>query len=314
MDLELNFAPPEVSGGKSRSNKVQGGRWKDRQKANQQVRRETKKVEQGSSRPVEKQQKSNEKTSKPSTFHGKTAPKSDQRPIAALAKQDAGGQASKEDIDRNGEIVTTTIQPAAPPAKRQVISSLFSSAPKLPRPVAQAKSADSAVLTPSNAPSLGDTFESLPLRPEVIAHLKEKMALKNPTTVQKLSLPFLCEPASGKKDALIQAQTGSGKTLAYLLPILHDLLQLSEHFTKLGKPLDRTVGTMAIILVPTRELANQISEVAMKLLSFGSIAGANHRWITPGMLTGGQTRNHEKARLRKGMPLLIATVSWHRLV
>jgi ATP-dependent RNA helicase DDX31/DBP7 len=200
---------------------------------------------------------------------------------------------------------------AGPGAKRQVISSLFSNLQKVtPSESSQRDdvSASTTLLTPSNAPNLADSFGDMDISAEIVAHLKGKMSLSNPTTIQKLAVPFLCNPESSKKDALLQAQTGSGKTLAYLIPIIQDLCKLSEHFAKMGKPVERNVGTMAVVLVPTRELANQIFEVASKLLGFSSQAKASHRWITPGLLTGGAHRQHEKARLRKGVPLLIATV------
>lgn len=206
--------------------------------------------------------------------------------------------------------------------KPQIISSLF---PRLPsgsrRPEVatvgdgieqeQHKDEDlpASVLDASNAPSMADDFDNLPLRSNIVAHLKGKMGLAHPTTIQKLAVPFLCNSATRQKDAILQAQTGSGKTLSYLLPIVEDLLRISTSISNSGKPLDRSIGTMAIILVPTRELANQIFEVASRLLAFSSETGsANHRWITPGLLTGGAHRQHEKARLRKGIPLLIATV------
>lgn len=201
----------------------------------------------------------------------------------------------------------------------QVISSLF---PKFPpgtrRPEVaatvapdEAEDSPATVLDPSNAPSMADDFASLPLRANMVAHLKGKMGLAHPTTIQKLAVPFLCNSETRQKDAILQAQTGSGKTLSYLLPIIEDLLRISSSVVQPGKPIDRSIGTMAIILVPTRELANQIFEVACRLLSFASDNGsASHRWITPGLLTGGAHRQHEKARLRKGIPLLIATVCY----
>lgn len=50
---------------------------------------------------------------------------------------------------------------------------------------------------------------------------------------------------------------------------------------------------IALVLVPTRELCIQVYEILQKLL---------HRfhWIVPGYVMGGENRNKEKARLRKG--------------
>ena len=215
--------------------------------------------------------------------------------------------------------------------KKQYISSLFSSMPEMPAPQ-PAQKQPAAPAKPSNAPSDG-SFESLSILPQLAALLQSpKFGLKRPTPVQKLSISHLMNSAL-HNDTILQAQTGSGKTLAYLLPLVQDLLSLSAEFAKEGKPLDRSVGTLAIVLAPTRELANQIYEVAQNLLSFSSSHAANRvsskgkekanedndeeeddhispRWLTPGLLSGGMSRQHEKARLRKGVPLLIATVSF----
>jgi len=86
---------------------------------------------------------------------------------------------------------------------------------------------------------------------------------------------------------LVKAATGTGKTLAYLAPIVH-LLQMRE------PRVDRTHGTFALVLVPTRELCLQVYGIAQQLV---------HRfhWIVPGYVMGGENRAKEKARLRKGI-------------
>ncbi|KAF3343481.1 hypothetical protein VD0002_g4281 [Verticillium dahliae] len=76
------------------------------------------------------------------------------------------------------------------------------------------------------------------------------------TPVQAATIPqFL-----GNKDVVVEAVTGSGKTLAFLLPIVQKLLRLSEP-TKRGH-------VFAIIVSPTRELAQQIYNVLMGLIAF----------------------------------------------
>lgn len=133
-----------------------------------------------------------------------------------------------------------------------------------------------------------------------------------PTGIQRTGLPALLS-GDESRDILIHSQTGSGKTLTYLLPILQSLLPLCEETW-----IDRSVGTLAIILAPTRELARQIYEVTEKLcqlhLSLRSSDDSDQeqttrrtRWLVPGLLSGGSTKNHEKSRLRKGIPILIAT-------
>jgi ATP-dependent RNA helicase DDX31/DBP7 len=68
------------------------------------------------------------------------------------------------------------------------------------------------------------------------------------------------------------------------------------------KQIDRQLGgTRCIILCPTRELATQTVEVVEKLCS-GSFS-----WLVAGCLSGGEKRKSEKARLRKGISILVAT-------
>jgi len=114
------------------------------------------------------------------------------------------------------------------------------------------------------------------------------------------------------RDVFIQSQTGSGKTFSFLLPIIQDLLPLSSL-----SYIDRSIGTLGIIIAPTRELASQISQVLDALLKLrlrpaddtgeDSNAPRLTRWLVSGLLIGGSTRTHEKARLRKGLPILVAT-------
>jgi ATP-dependent RNA helicase DDX31/DBP7 len=206
------------------------------------------------------------------------------------------------------EVPIEAAEPVVKAVRRTVISSLFTSLPAIePQPSTSDVTLED--LAPSNAPSSAD-FGSLGILPELRRSLQgAKFGLERPTVVQRIAIPKLLR---GTSDTILQAQTGSGKTIAYLLPIIQDLIQLGR---KADNALDRTVGTLAIVLVPTRELAQQVYQVALSLLdSAGSTAeGAktqskDHLWLVPGVLSGGTTRQHEKARLRKGVPLLIATV------
>lgn len=61
------------------------------------------------------------------------------------------------------------------------------------------------------------------------------------------------------RDALVNAPTGSGKTLAYLAPILGDLQAQTPHIS-------RAEGTYALVLVPTRELCLQVSDILTLLV------------------------------------------------
>ncbi|KAH9979860.1 P-loop containing nucleoside triphosphate hydrolase protein [Lactifluus volemus] len=214
-------------------------------------------------------------------------------------------------------MVSKSTAPTLPKPRQptQIISSLFSSNPKVEQqpkaPVTKAQS------KPSNAPLTdSSTFTGLGLNPLITSHLTTKMDILKPTAIQRASLLALLSSSdsSTSRDAFIQSQTGSGKTLSYLLPILHDLLPLSTN-----SYIDRSIGTLAIIIAPTRELAKQISDVLDVLLKLRlrppDAAPDDEemndmrvtRWLVSGLLTGGATRGHEKARLRKGIPILVAT-------
>lgn len=90
------------------------------------------------------------------------------------------------------------------------------------------------------------SFESLGLSNQLLFKLRENQ-FSNPTPIQKMAIP---EILAGK-DVLGIAQTGSGKTIAYALPLLQRLegtVSENRHIT-------------ALVLVPTRELAAQVSDV-----------------------------------------------------
>lgn len=95
----------------------------------------------------------------------------------------------------------------------------------------------------------------------------DELKLIEPSAVQQAVIP----EALGQVDLRVNAETGSGKTLAFLLPALHRLL------TQAGEG----EGTRALVLVPTRELAQQICATARALakhtnLKIGMVVGADH--------------------------------------
>lgn len=96
------------------------------------------------------------------------------------------------------------------------------------------------------APTATTTFESFGLDTRLLQAIsKEKYT--RPTTVQGQVIPLVLEG----KDILAKSKTGSGKTAAFVLPILQSVLR-----KKSATPKDKTIS--ALILVPTRELAEQI--------------------------------------------------------
>ncbi|KAJ4312462.1 ATP-dependent RNA helicase dbp7 [Neodidymelliopsis sp. IMI 364377] len=189
-------------------------------------------------------------------------------------------------------------------ANKQIISSLFTYNPtsttKKEQP-AERTAQDDAPIEPSNAPlsSELETFTSLGISPILAAHMLNKMGMKAPTAIQKAAIAQLVKDDS---DAFIQAETGSGKTLAYLLPIVQRLMELSANMKKRkdDEAVQRSSGLFAIILAPTRELSKQIALVLEKLL------GCAH-WLVATTVIGGEKKKSEKARLRKGINILVAT-------
>jgi len=93
------------------------------------------------------------------------------------------------------------------------------------------------------------SFASLGLCPELLRALAAREQFKRPYPIQKQAIPAILQG----KDLLAIARTGSGKTAAFILPLLQ-LIQ--RQAPNQGQPLK------ALVLVPTRELAAQIGEVA----------------------------------------------------
>ena len=121
-------------------------------------------------------------------------------------------------------------------------------------------------------------FEELHIKPE---HKKSlaAMGITEPTNVQEKSLPLLLEG----KDLVVRAKTGSGKTIAFLLPILQKM--------------QATPTLQAMILVPTRELAQQIWTEIKKL----------DKTVHALEIYGGVGINPQIDALRKGAQIVLAT-------
>ncbi|KAG8230160.1 hypothetical protein J437_LFUL010411, partial [Ladona fulva] len=134
-----------------------------------------------------------------------------------------------------------------------------------------------------------DDFSNLNLHPHMVANLQKNLEVSKLTTVQKLAIPVITKG----RDCLIRSQTGSGKTLTYAVPVV-------EALHNIRPKLKRNHGIMAVIVVPTRELALQTYECFLKVLK-------PYTWVVPGYLAGGEKRKSEKARLRKGVNILVST-------
>lgn len=110
---------------------------------------------------------------------------------------------------------------------------------------------------------------------------------EKPTPVQLESIPA----ALDNHDLMVSAQTGSGKTAAFLLPTLQKLIKRSE---KPGK------GPRALVLTPTRELAQQVEKNAQ-------IYGKNMPWLRSVTLVGGTSFGQQIRALSRPIDLIVAT-------
>ena len=127
------------------------------------------------------------------------------------------------------------------------------------------------------------TFADLALRPELLRALSG-LGYEEPTPIQREAIPSLL---SGR-DLLGQAATGTGKTAAFALPLLH----------RLPRQGGRT-EPMALVLVPTRELAVQVSEAVHR---YGRELEAR---VLP--LYGGQPIGRQLRALDQGVDVVVAT-------
>jgi ATP-dependent RNA helicase DDX52/ROK1 len=105
-------------------------------------------------------------------------------------------------------------------------------------------------VTGTNPPAPISSFESLSQfdPPEYLTDNIDQLQFSTPTPIQMQAIPIILE----KRDLLACAPTGSGKTLAYIIPLL---MQLKSHESK---------GFRAVIISPTRELAQQVLSPSCK--------------------------------------------------
>ena len=127
------------------------------------------------------------------------------------------------------------------------------------------------------------TFSGLGLRDEILAALTE-LGYEEPTPIQLEAIPHLIEG----RDLLGNAATGTGKTAAFALPLLHSMDGIGT-----GR------GPRALVLVPTRELAMQVSEAMHK---YGRGLGAR---VLP--VYGGQPIFRQVKALERGVDVVVAT-------
>ena len=133
-------------------------------------------------------------------------------------------------------------------------------------------------------------FNELNLLPSLIATLSEKKIFR-PTEIQMNLIPQIL---SGKSVVGV-AETGSGKTLAYALPLLHTLKKLEES----GDGVTESSSPRAVVMVPTRELGEQVSKV------FKSFTHTTRLRVRPAL--GGMALEQAKRNTSGAFEILLAT-------
>lgn len=148
-------------------------------------------------------------------------------------------------------------------------------------------------------------FDELGLSDEMLRAI-ENLGYTAPTPVQAGSIPVVLEG----RDLLAAAQTGTGKTAAFLLPTMNNLEHIAppKPVRERGgrnrrrgakKPEGNGRGPVMLVITPTRELAQQIDEVASKI---ADVTG--HVAVT---VVGGVSYKPQTAALKYGCDILVAT-------
>ncbi|HXH82540.1 MAG TPA: DEAD/DEAH box helicase [Candidatus Tectomicrobia bacterium] len=128
---------------------------------------------------------------------------------------------------------------------------------------------------------MSDTFHSFAFRPSSLRAL-DGMGIHAPTPIQAQAIPALL----AGRDVIGQASTGSGKTLAFALPLIERV-----------DPGERAL--QALVLVPTRELAQQVGEVIAKL--------AEPVGLRTTLVFGGRALGPQQDALRAGAHIVVGT-------
>ncbi|KAJ2449259.1 ATP-dependent RNA helicase dbp7, partial [Coemansia sp. RSA 2424] len=303
-----------------------GGKWKDRLESRRKLQTE-----------VWQSRKKTREAAKPTTSTASGSrdreDKQQEKEVQRLLTEIGGNHKAKPVAKpANAKPASASVHLSGQ-AGKQVVSSLFTKNPEIPSLPQAAASHEHNVS--SNAVLDTSSFSGIGLDADMVSYLETKMEITKPTAIQQNAIPVLIghsalaapraadtygndndafdvereiRAETPEHDVFIQAATGSGKTLTYLLPIIHRLLQATATAIS-GAPPSRELGTFAIVLTPTRELAQQVYETAQTLvhMPISKDSGKKSHWMVPGIVIGGDKKQSEKGRLRKGVTILACT-------
>ncbi|HEV7959863.1 MAG TPA: DEAD/DEAH box helicase [Rhizomicrobium sp.] len=147
--------------------------------------------------------------------------------------------------------------------------------------ISGAEAGTSEVATTSSTPS---GFDGLGLSPEILKAVVDT-GYTTPTPIQAQGIPVVLE----RRDLIGIAQTGTGKTASFTLPMIE---MLSQGRAKARMP-------RALVLEPTRELADQVAESFNRYSKYSKLSHA--------LLIGGVSMDDQTRKLDRGVDVLIAT-------
>jgi superfamily II DNA/RNA helicase len=132
------------------------------------------------------------------------------------------------------------------------------------------------------------SFSSLSL-PSFLLEVLNAKKFSEPTEVQAQVIPAFAE----KRDLLVEAQTGTGKTAAFALPLIQKAMVEWDS--------DSSQKVRSLVLVPTRELAHQVTEV------FRDFSSSTPRQLHITTIVGGENKEIQTKGLARGGEVTIAT-------
>ncbi|GAA5612813.1 DEAD/DEAH box helicase [Streptomyces platensis] len=138
------------------------------------------------------------------------------------------------------------------------------------------------------------TFRDLGIFPET-AEALEAVGIISPFPIQELTLPV----ALSGNDVIGQAKTGTGKTLGFGLPLLERVTVPADVEAGRAKPEQLTEAPQALVVVPTRELCQQVTN---DLLTAGKVR--NVRVLA---IYGGRAYEPQVEALKKGVDVVVGT-------
>lgn len=129
-------------------------------------------------------------------------------------------------------------------------------------------------------------FEDYSISSEIKKNI-EKLGFRRPTDIQYKAIP----PILKGEDVLAIAQTGTGKTAAFAIPVIHKIQKAKKE--------RQTNGILCLVMVPTHELAIQITDVFVSI--------SENTGVITTCIFGGIEQEPQIELLQKGVDILVAT-------